>query len=385
MARSYLTAAQLDGFRRYKYSSRDTSPLAVYIMHPFWNNAVKIFPTWLAPNVMTFLGWVLTVAIFIVLCYYDPYLVAAGSRNGHHEQYNIPQWIWIYIAIAHFSAHTLDGCDGKQARRTNSSSPLGELFDHGIDSMAIWLIGVCVFSIFGQGPLSLTMWEYHWIVVVILIGFYVAHWEKYITGVLFLPWAYDFSQLTLLGIYLSAHFFGINFWKFPLYKDIYLTHVFKWIAHSSFFCCFFPLSLYNIYRSKVEKTDRGLSLGEALKPGIPLFTCLSLFTLWAWYSPSNILQAHPRLFFTSLGIVFSNATCRLIVSTMSHQKCEIFNYMLIPLIFINIAVFLVDFNEVYVLAIYTLIIGCAHVDYGVGVVNEMCNMLRIRCFSLKPL
>jgi phosphatidylglycerophosphate synthase len=26
---------------------------------------------------------------------------------------------------------TFDAVDGKQARRTNSSSPLGELFDHG--------------------------------------------------------------------------------------------------------------------------------------------------------------------------------------------------------------------------------------------------------------
>lgn len=75
------------------------------------------------------------------------------------------------------------------------STPLGELFDHGIDSMAVWLIGTCIFSIFGQGPLSVTIWEYHWLVVVTLVGFYTAHWEKYITGVLFLPWAYDFGQL----------------------------------------------------------------------------------------------------------------------------------------------------------------------------------------------
>jgi hypothetical protein len=27
--------------------------------------------------------------------------------------------------------YTFDAVDGKQARRTNSSSPLGELFDHG--------------------------------------------------------------------------------------------------------------------------------------------------------------------------------------------------------------------------------------------------------------
>ncbi|CAF4381810.1 unnamed protein product, partial [Rotaria magnacalcarata] len=30
----------------------------------------------------------------------------------------------------------VDGMDGKQARRTKSSSALGELFDHGVDSWA---------------------------------------------------------------------------------------------------------------------------------------------------------------------------------------------------------------------------------------------------------
>ncbi len=37
----------------------------------------------------------------------------------------VPQWVWIYAAIIQFTAHTLDGIDGKQARRTGTSSPLG--------------------------------------------------------------------------------------------------------------------------------------------------------------------------------------------------------------------------------------------------------------------
>ena len=68
MPRRRLSALQLEGFKKYKvlitsvffdcivprevcpannaflqqYSSRDTSPLAVYVMHPFWNQAVKV-------------------------------------------------------------------------------------------------------------------------------------------------------------------------------------------------------------------------------------------------------------------------------------------------------------------------------------------------------
>ena len=40
----------------------------------------------------------------------------------------IPWWVWLYSGVFHFIAHTLDGIDGKQARRTKSSSPLGILF-----------------------------------------------------------------------------------------------------------------------------------------------------------------------------------------------------------------------------------------------------------------
>ena len=32
---------------------------------------------------------------------------------------------------------TLDAIDGKQARNTKSSSPLGQLFDHGCDSFSL--------------------------------------------------------------------------------------------------------------------------------------------------------------------------------------------------------------------------------------------------------
>jgi len=37
----YLSPQELAGFDRYKYKSVDTSPLANYVMHPFWNEVVK--------------------------------------------------------------------------------------------------------------------------------------------------------------------------------------------------------------------------------------------------------------------------------------------------------------------------------------------------------
>ena len=75
------------------------------------------------------------------------------------------------------------------------SSPLGELFDHGLDSSAAFLIPISLFSLFGHGPHSVTLWELYRLMLSCLAGFYMAHWEKYNTGTLFLPWTYDASQI----------------------------------------------------------------------------------------------------------------------------------------------------------------------------------------------
>lgn len=50
--------------------------------------------------------------------------------------FQAPLWAYLMCAVGLFIYQSLDAIDGKQARRTNSSSPLGELFDHGCDSLS---------------------------------------------------------------------------------------------------------------------------------------------------------------------------------------------------------------------------------------------------------
>lgn len=89
----------------------------------------------------------------------------------------------------------IDGIDGKQARRTRSSGPLGELFDHGLDSWTAVLIPTCLYSVFGRTDYSVPPVRFYFVCWNVFITFYLSHWEKYNTGVLFLPWGYDLSML----------------------------------------------------------------------------------------------------------------------------------------------------------------------------------------------
>jgi len=57
---------------------------------------------WLAPNLLTFVGFLFTVANWVLLTHYDYYYYASSSGYPH-----VPDWVWLACAINHFLAHTL--------------------------------------------------------------------------------------------------------------------------------------------------------------------------------------------------------------------------------------------------------------------------------------
>lgn len=86
---------------------------------------------------------------------------------------------------------------------------------------------MALFSIFGRsdpyGIPTIQMYGFLW---VILVSFIISHWEKYNTGILFLPWSYDLSQLVITHIYStfihSWHIINSRF-SFQGY-DIFVHH-----------------------------------------------------------------------------------------------------------------------------------------------------------------
>lgn len=89
---------------------------------------IQFFPKWVAPNLVTFVGFLFTALTFVMLSWYDWNFTAS---TGYEDTTPIPNWFWLCGAINIFLAYTLDGVDGKLARRIGLSGPLGELFDHG--------------------------------------------------------------------------------------------------------------------------------------------------------------------------------------------------------------------------------------------------------------
>ncbi|XP_053323976.1 ethanolaminephosphotransferase 1-like isoform X2 [Spea bombifrons] len=378
----YVTADQLAGFDKYKYSAVDTNPLSVYVMQHLWNKVVKIIPLWIAPNLLTLSGFLIVLVNYFILSFFDWNYTASG--NGHQH---IPNWVWISAALGNFLAYALDSIDGKHARRTQSSSPLGELFDHGLDSWTASIFPLSLFSIFGSdsGDAGLSAKTMYYVSCIVLFTFMLSHWEKYNTGILFLPWAYDISQVSLTAVYILTAVFGVDAWHKPLWFNCYMTDILITFLVGCSLLIAFPQTVYNIYLGYKQKTLLKTSVYEAL---LPLFSPALLFlllTVWVISSPCGILEKQPRLFLWMVGVTFSNVTCRVIISQMSNTRSEVFHWMLLPLFLVVMAAVsgylgqMEDFTFIF----FTVFATAAHVHYGVCVGRQLSKHLNIYIFSLR--
>ncbi|CAH0382606.1 unnamed protein product [Bemisia tabaci] len=378
LGEKYLRSEHLSGFDHYKYSSIDTNPISVYIMHPFWNRIVAVCPLWIAPNLLTFTGFLFTVAAFLLLTYYDYSFYASSDVNYPP----IPNWVFAVVGICIFLAYILDGIDGKQARRTHTSGPVGELFDHGLDSWTTIFIPTLLYSIFGRSPPSIPPYRMFYICWHVFINFYLSHWEKYNTGVLFLPWSYDISMLMTTLLFLLTSFTGHGFWKITIFNVLTLGKVMEVIFYLTTLLFNIPVTLYNVYVSYRDNTGKMKPFFEAIRPLVPLLIFFALALYWAHKSPTNVIERDPRMFFMLSGSVFSNICCRLIVAQMSSTRCEVFNPLLVPLSFGILLSLMIPVLELFILYALLIIATLAHIYYGANVVNQMCDHFKIKCFKI---
>ncbi|GBG27555.1 Ethanolaminephosphotransferase 1 [Hondaea fermentalgiana] len=133
----------------YKYSSPTLSLFERLYLEAFWNKVVFLYPTWLAPNVITLSGYA---------CVWIAYIITiSGSPNLDG---NLENWKYVVCGVLYFMYQTLDGSDGKQARRTGSGSALGELMDHGADAVVTALLCIVTSDVFAFGINSVWIWVF---------------------------------------------------------------------------------------------------------------------------------------------------------------------------------------------------------------------------------
>ncbi len=69
------------------------------------STSFQFLPKWLAPNVLTFGGMLLVMLGFVVVSYFDYYILA--SSDSFPQYPSIPNIVWLFLAVCTFCAHVM--------------------------------------------------------------------------------------------------------------------------------------------------------------------------------------------------------------------------------------------------------------------------------------
>ncbi|XP_053661363.1 cholinephosphotransferase 1 [Anopheles marshallii] len=365
-----LHAAQLKKLFEHKYSCTNVSLMDPFLQ-PWWCWLVSKVPLWLAPNLITTVGLLINIATTLILIYFSP--------TGREEP---PRWASALCGFGLFIYQSLDAIDGKQARRTNSSSPLGELFDHGCDSISTVFVALsaCISVQLGFYP----RWMFFQCFCAMTL-FYCAHWQTYVSGTLrFGRIDVTEAQCTIIGIHMISAVFGPSIWmtKLPLMGGIDVKTIPLYFAVFVFGLLAYQNSAV-IFTGGVGKNGSTVAGTSVLSPIIPfLFVVVPAYVI-SQKSTDQIYENHPALYIMAFGMITAKVTNRLVVAHMTKSEMEYLDWGLIgPLcLFLN-QYFNSFLPEYYVLWFCLLWCTIDLIRYCGQVCLEICDYLKIELFRI---
>ncbi|KAJ9546154.1 hypothetical protein OSB04_025861 [Centaurea solstitialis] len=434
----YIGVHGINALHRYKYSGVDHSYLAKYVLQPFWSRFVNCFPLWMPESSIPFVPFqritifqdivaliskhsfpitgsielmlqleakhFLHLLVFLHIFYFQItltgfmfLLISASLGYVYSPQLDSPPPRWVHFAhgLLLFLYQTFDAVDGKQARRTNSSSPLGELFDHGCDALA------CALEALAFGSTAMCGRYTFWFWVISAVPFYGATWEHYFTNTLILP-AVNGPTEGLMLIYV-AHFFtaivGAEWWAQDFRKSIPLL---SWVPvmdgiptyGAVLFCMIvfaviptITFNIQNVY--KVVRLRHG-SMLKALAMLVPFGVLLGVVLLWDYMSPYNLIGKYPHMVVMGIGQAFGFLVGRMILAHLCDEPKGLKTSMSMSLFYLPLAIAnaltawlndgvpLVD--EKWVLLGFCLYTGALYLHFATAVIHEITTALGIYCF-----
>ncbi|CAE6412594.1 unnamed protein product [Rhizoctonia solani] len=243
----------------------------------------------MAPNLITLSGLSFVLINVACIALYEADLETPG-----------PAWLYLSFALGLFMYQTFDNVDGRQARKTGTSSALGHVFDHGIDTLNCPLGGLVQVASLGLGH-SVNGAFY---VLIGCVPMWLSTWEEYYTGTLYLGYingptegiliaigvhlisAFFEGILIAIGVHLISAFFGPRIWHSTVdlsglvswvSRPVTLIECFNVIVLLAVFVVHAPVCLMNVHAACKSK---GISFTSAISQNLTFAIYIGL--CWAW-------------------------------------------------------------------------------------------------------
>ncbi|XP_043265443.1 cholinephosphotransferase 1 isoform X2 [Colletes gigas] len=365
-----LSPGQLKRLSEHKYNCT-TNSLLDGLLQPWWDWLVSKVPLWLAPNLITVLGLIVNILTTLILVYYSP-----DART------EAPRWACFLCAVGLFIYQSLDAIDGKQARRTGTSTPLGELFDHGCDSLSTVFVALsaCIAVQLGYYP----TWMFFQCFCAMTL-FYCAHWQTYVSGTLrFGKIDVTEAQFTIITIHLISAIFGPKAWmmEIPVLGVGTVSNCVAVIFYAGYVHVF--LEFCKVFESGgIGKNGSTIAGTSVLSPIIPFsFVIVPAFIIYR-KSAEHVYENHPVLYILAFGMVAAKVTNRLVVAHMTKNEMQYLDSSLIgpAMLFLN-QYFNFFIKEYYVLWLCFIWVTLDLLRYCTQICFEICDHMKIKLFRI---
>lgn len=385
----YLSPEACYELPRFQYKGEDRSLLYAHVLSPLAQFCVDRFvPRWMAPNSITLIGLFFMISSYSVMWYFSPDLIPQPDAP--------PRWVYLLNAACILLYQTLDNIDGKQARRTHTSSPLGLLFDHGCDAVNSLFGSVNWMICMGLHPTQDVL-----LCCMMLFGpyalFYIGTWEEYYTGQLIMP-PFNGPSEGLLGaalMSLTSFCKGVSFWQERSGWDAFLRPVLSTVLPETIL----PKDGLRNADLLVVASSFGILQEMLLKVAfvaqkygrqtivtlLPFATLLSCFVI-VGRTNLDIWMDSPRTSLHLCATLFAEMVTELMLKHTTQQAYQSLRWILSPLILLTAAVatgYLPAGDRAQdVLLVYSTAAFIYLAMKTSLVIHEICTLLNIWCFDI---
>lgn len=384
-ARSIVAALSKEhqlALQQYKYSGEDRSITYRYVLAPLYTRLVEYVPLWVAPNTLTLVGFSFPIIAHLLLIYYAPTL-----------EHDAPRGAYLFSALSMLVYMVLDNLDGKQARRTSSSSPLGHLFDHGCDALNVTVSGITLIACVRLWPPVLPVILMHSLGHIM---FYGAALEEFYTKRMILRELNGPNEglLTLFIVQLLTAAYGPSFWDKSIHPALPSNKIVAFVMS-------FPPTVHALTGNTLSivrklRATRKVSVWSAilcaLAGFIPAMVSFAVQVSTAVVAPT-LMQRFVVPLNWSVGLFSFDSVTRIMMANLFASPFPRMSLLMKPMVCCHVIIIVATVRPQYVTPVVvqsviwacvtaSLLYCCFKIWF---VVSQFCEALNIRCFSLKPL
>ncbi|TKA63356.1 hypothetical protein B0A49_04970, partial [Cryomyces minteri] len=293
--------------KSYKYSSIDKSLISRYILKHYWNGFVELLPLWLAPNMVTLLGFFFILGNVALLEVVMPDLVGPVLNHGQRGRET-----------------SAENRDIKRAR-------------HGIDSLNCTLGSLLETAAMGYGATKTGTFT----ALIPCLPMFFSTWETYHTHTLYLGYFNGPTEGLILAcsIMLISGYYGPGVWSLPVadyfgHPEIFGTYSMRelWvpILIFSFFTAHLPACVTNVVKARREKN---LPVAPVFLEWTPMVVFTGATGAWLYSPYSTLLKGnHLCLFCLTMSFVFGRMTTKIILAHLTRQPFPYWTVLITPLV-----------------------------------------------------